>query len=132
MENAISPLKTRGDSREALDYSPKLPSGVFFANAQRIADLIRPLVDEATPSVVLLDFSVVSDLEYSALKMLIEAEEQARREGRQLWLAALNPGVLDVVARSKLGDCLGRERIFVSLEAAVEKYAQMKSARANP
>lgn len=110
----------------------RIEGRVFFANAQRISDMIRPLLDRTEPAVLLLDFGAVTDLEYTALKMLIEAEEQARREGRQLWLAALNPGVLDVVARSKLGDCLGRERIFVSLEAAVEKYAQMKLARANP
>jgi high affinity sulfate transporter 1 len=103
---------------------------LFFANAQRVADMMRPLVEQATPSVLLLDFGAVTDLEYTALKMLIEAEEQARREGRELWLAALNPGVSAVIERSKLGEPPGRERIFASLEAAVVKYTQIGLASA--
>jgi high affinity sulfate transporter 1 len=108
----------------------RIEGRVFFANAQRIADLIGPLVDQAKPSVLLLDFGAVIDLEYSALKMLTEEQQQARREGQELWLAALNPGVREVVERSKLGQALGAERMFVSLEAAVERYEQMRSAGA--
>ena len=110
----------------------RIEGRIYFANAQRIADLIRPLVDEAKPAVVLLDFSAVSDLEYSALKMLIEAEEQARHENRELWLAAINPGVLDVVSRSRLRERLGRERIFISPEAAVEAFLDQRHAGAQP
>ncbi|MFZ1415375.1 MAG: SulP family inorganic anion transporter [Defluviicoccus sp.] len=110
----------------------RIEGRVFFANAQRIADLIRPLVDEAKPAVVLLDFTAVTDLEYSALKMLIEAEEQARRENRALWLAALNPRVLDVVLRSRLGERLGRERIFISLDNAVDTFVKLRLAGTQP
>lgn len=110
----------------------RIEGRIYFANAQRIADLIRPLVDEAKPAVVLLDFSAVSDLEYSALKMLIEAEEQARHENRELWLAAINPGVLDVVSRSRLRERLGRERIFISPDAAVEAFLEQRHAGAQP
>jgi high affinity sulfate transporter 1 len=110
----------------------RIEGRIYFANAQRIADLIRPLVDEANPAVVLLDFSAVTDLEYSALKMLIEAEEQARREDRALWLAAFNPGVLEVVLRSKLRDRLGRERIFISLDHAVDTFLKMHPPVAQP
>jgi hypothetical protein len=39
-----------------------------------------------------------------------------------LWLAALNPAVLEVVQRSKLGAVLGRERMFFNVEGAVEKF----------
>ena len=38
-----------------------------------------------------LDFSAVFDIEYSALKMLTEAEERLRERGILLWLVALNP-----------------------------------------
>ena len=51
---------------------------IFFGNAERIADQIRPLVAEAKPRVVALDLSRVPDLEYTALKMLIEAEKRQR------------------------------------------------------
>jgi high affinity sulfate transporter 1 len=98
---------------------------VFFANAQGIGEKMTALVNETNPSVVLLDCSAIPDLEYTALKMLVEAEEQLRRRGISLWLAALNPEVLAVVRRSQLADRLGRERMFFNLQEAVERYALM-------
>lgn len=105
---------------------------VFFANAQRIGDKMRPLLDQAKPAVLLLDFGAVTYLEYTALKMLIEAEEQARREDGELWLVALNPGVLEVVMRSKLRELHDRGRIFSSLDAAVKTFRKAHPAGAQP
>ncbi len=109
----------------------RIEGRLFFANAQRVADMMRPLIEQTKPSVLLLDFSAVIDLEYTAPKMLIEGEEQGRREGTTLWLASLNAGVRYVVEHSKLGETLGQERIFVDLQAAVETYEQTKFARSD-
>ena len=99
------------------------PEGaIYFANAPRIGQRIRALRQELTPRVVVLDFSAVPDLEFSALRMLTEGEERAREEGVLLWLVALNPEVLKVVQNSPLWERLGRERMFFTLEQAVEKY----------
>jgi SulP family sulfate permease len=101
------------------------PEGrLFFANAPRVSETIRPIVDEAKPAVVLLDCRAVLDLEYTALKMLTEAEERLRGEGMELWLAGCNPEVLAVVRNSKLGERLGRERMFFNLRGAVERYEE--------
>jgi MFS superfamily sulfate permease-like transporter len=97
---------------------------VFFANAQRIGDQMWPLIKEARPTVVLVDCSAVFDIEYTALKMLTEAEAKLRADGIELWLAALNPEALAVVRQSKLGEVLGRERLFFNLQVAVGKYQQ--------
>ena len=70
----------------------------------------------------MLDCSAVFDIEYTALKMVAEMEEQLRRDGIDLWLAALNPDVLAVVKRSRIGQTLGRDRMFFNRQAAVEKY----------
>jgi high affinity sulfate transporter 1 len=94
----------------------------FFLNAQRIADRILALVEEAKPSVLLLDCSALIDIEYTALKTLVEGEERLRRDGIVLWLAALNPQSLTVVQHSTLGTTLGRERMFFNLQVAVERY----------
>lgn len=99
---------------------------VFFANAQRIGDLIWPLVEQSKPAVVLIDCRAIIDLEYTALKMLGEAEEKLRRAGTEIWLAGLNPSVLAVVERSSLGTRLGKERMFLNIEAAVEIFQQRK------
>lgn len=103
---------------------------VFFANAQRIGDKMWPLVEQAKPSVIVIDCSAIFDIEYTALKMLAEAEERLERDGITLWLAALNPNVFGAVSRSKLGEKLGREQMFFNLQAAVERYEQTKPAPA--
>ena len=104
---------------------------VFFVNAERIAEKVRALADKAKPRVVALDLSGVPDLEYTALKMLIEAEKRQRERGVSIWLVGLNPEVLSVVQRSSLGEVLGRERMQFNLELAVAKYlAGAESERA--
>jgi len=102
---------------------------VFFANAQRIGDRIWPLVEQTKPIVIVIDCSAIFDIEYTALKMLTEADERLQRDGTTLWLAALNPNVFAAMSRSKLGEKLGRERMFFNLQAAVERY-QTKLATA--
>jgi hypothetical protein len=63
--------------------------------------------------------------------MLTEGEVKLRAEGTELWLAALNPEPLAVVQRSKLGEALGRERMLISVQGAVERY-QARSAGRTP
>jgi MFS superfamily sulfate permease-like transporter len=104
-----------------------LEGRMFFANAERIAEKIRPLIEEAKPKVVALDLSGVFDLEYTALKMLTEREERQREGGILLWLVGLNPDVLAAVQRSPLGETLGRERMHFNLEVAVKKYQALPS-----
>jgi high affinity sulfate transporter 1 len=92
---------------------------LFFLNVKRASDDLAALVEEAQPRVVVLDGSALIDLEFTALKSLIEAEESARARGVLLCLAALNPEVREMVDRSSLGATLGRERMFFNLEQAV-------------
>jgi high affinity sulfate transporter 1 len=99
------------------------PEGrIFFANAERIAEKMRHLADEAQPRVVAIDLSAVPDLEYTALKALVEGERRQRERGVRMWLVGLNPGVLGVVQKSRLGEVLGREELHFNLEAAVAKF----------
>jgi high affinity sulfate transporter 1 len=95
---------------------------LFFANVERVAEKMRPLIAQASPKVVVIHMRGVFDLEYTALKMLTEAEQRNREHGVQLWLSSLNPGVLDVVMRSPLGETLGRERMCFNLEDAVARF----------
>ena len=99
------------------------PEGrIFFVNAQQVAEGIGALVDEHQPRVLLLDMSRVPDIEYSALQALIDGERRVSERGATLWLAGLNPGVLDVVRRSGLADRLGRERLLFNDRVAIERY----------
>ena len=95
---------------------------LFFLNAETIAAKMKPLVDEVRPQVVAIDLAGATDLEYTALKMLVEAEARLRSHGVELWLVSLNPEVFRVVQRSTLGATLGRERLLFDLELAVSHF----------
>jgi high affinity sulfate transporter 1 len=101
---------------------------LFFGNTERVLDLVAPLVEAASPRVLVLDCSAIFDLEYSAVKMLSEAEERARNRGGELWLAALNPAARRVVERSPLGRALGPDRMFYDLDHAVERFRAREAA----
>jgi len=98
---------------------------LFFANAQLVFEKMRVLIEEARPSVVVIDCSSVIDIEYTAVKMLVEAEAKLRSEGITLCLAAVNRDALDVVQRSKLGPLLGEDRLFASVELAEQRFAEV-------
>jgi len=70
----------------------------------------------------------VFDLEYTALKMLIDAEQRLRADGVLLWLVGLNPGVPAMVRHSPLAQTLGRERMLFNLEQAVAGYQAVLAA----
>jgi MFS superfamily sulfate permease-like transporter len=102
---------------------------VFFANAQRVGDRLWPLVEQTKPSTMVIDCSSIIDIEYTALKMMADAEEKLQREGIRLWLAALNPSVFTTVSRSRIGQALGRERMFFNVQTAVERYEKVTIMR---
>ena len=106
----------------------RLEGRVFFLNCERIAEKLRELFAENPAKIVVLDLSGVFDLEYSALKMLVEAERRQREAGVTIWLAALTPAVYATVRRSPLGATLGNERLVFNLEIAVERYRAMQPA----
>lgn len=104
---------------------------LFFANAEHIAEKMRRLIDNAKPKVVALDLSGVPDLEYTALKALSEGEKRQRERKISLWLVGLNPGVLQVVQKSPLGEVLGREALHFNLETAVQKHLDLRKLEAS-
>jgi len=105
------------------------PEGrLFFLNAERVGEKLRALMAETSPRVLVLDLRAVFDLEYSALKTLMDAEARARAGGIELWLAAMQPEVQAIIRRSPLGETLGPERIFSSLDTAVTKYRAKSGA----
>ena len=99
------------------------PEGrAYFGNAAAMGQKMLALVHEAKPTVLLLDGSAIPGFEYTALKMLVEAERRLAGEGVQLWLAGLTPESLELVRRTELHDRLGGERMFFNVETAVEAF----------
>ncbi len=102
------------------------PEGrLFFVNAQNVSEQIGELVSKYQPRVLVLDMSRVPDLEYSALQMLMEGEKRTAERGATVWLAGLNPGVLEVVRHSGLDQQLGPERMLFNARAAIERYRSL-------
>lgn len=100
---------------------------LFFANAQRLADRARRLIDKARPRVVALDCRAIFDIEYTAMQILAETDEKLERDGIVLWLVGLNPRALAMVRRSPLGDRLGDRRMFANLAAAVREFERQSA-----
>ena len=104
------------------------PEGrLYFANAQNVADQIRALVAQHRPRVVALDLSRVPDIEYSALRMLMDGEKRVTEQGAVVWLVGLNPGVLEVVRHAGLEERLGRERMLFNARVAIERYQALRA-----
>jgi anti-anti-sigma factor len=102
------------------------PEGrLFFVNAQRVAEQIDALVALHMPHVLTLDLIRVPDIECSALQVLMETEQRATERGRVVWLAGLNPGVLEVVRHAGLAERLG-DRMMFNARAAIERYQSLR------
>jgi len=107
------------------------PEGrLFFANAQIVADKIEALTAAHKPRVLAIDLSRVPDIEYSALQALIDADQRATARGAIVWIAGLNPRVLEVVRRAGLSERLGRERMLFNARAVIAKYQSMQGVAA--
>jgi len=100
----------------------RLEGRVFFANAEHIAQKMRVLIENEKPKVIAVDLSGVFDLEYTALKMLINGEKRFRERGIIHWLVGMNPAVLEVVQKSQLAKTLGHDGMHFNLEIAVDNY----------
>lgn len=105
------------------------PEGrLFFVNAQNVGEQINVLVQQYQPRVLALDMSRVPDIEYSALQALMEDEKRLTERGIVVWLAALNPGVLEVARHAGLDQRLGRERLLFNAREAIERYQALPAA----
>jgi sulfate permease, SulP family len=99
------------------------PEGrLFFVNAQHVLNRVSALVAKHQPRVLVLDMSRTPDLEYSALQVLMQHEQQATQSGAVVWIVGLNPAVLEVVRNSRLHERLGRERMLFNARAAIQRY----------
>lgn len=99
------------------------PEGrLFFVNEQYVAERIDALVKQYQPRVLAIDMSRVPDIEYSALQALMEHEKRLTECGIVVWLAALNPGTLEVVRKAGFDARLGRERLLFNARQVIERY----------
>jgi hypothetical protein len=58
----------------------------------------------------------------------MEGEKRAADRGNAVWLAALNPGVQEVVRHAGLDQRLGTERLLLNARLAIERYQALQAA----
>lgn len=107
----------------------KVEGPLFFANAQRIGDLIRSRQLLSGAGVVVLDCGAVIDVEYTAIRVLELLDDQLRRNECELWFAGLTRSVFDVVENSGIASKIGRARMFHNVQDAVENYERRLPGR---
>lgn len=83
---------------------------------------VYPDVRVRNPRVVALDMSRVTDIEYSALQVLMDGEKRATENGSVVWLAGLNPEVSKVVHLAGLAERMGRERLLPDARTVIKRY----------
>ena len=125
----LRPLSAEHPDDETFDGLLILrPEGrLFFVNAQNVSEQINALVTQYQPRVLALDLSRVPDIEYSALQALMEGEKRLTERGSVVWLAGLNPSVLEMVRHAGLDKRLGRERMLFNAREVIERYQALQA-----
>ncbi len=132
--NVFRPVSAEHPDDEAFPGMLLLrPEGrIFFVNADNLGQKMRQVIDAENPKIVVLDLRTVFDIEYTALRMMNDAEQRLRQTGVTLWMAGLTPSVYAMVRRSPLGVSLGQDRLFLNLDAAVAKYLELRAREDSP
>lgn len=124
--DVLRPVSTEHPDDETFDGLLIVrPEGrLFFVNEQYVADTIAALVQQYAPRVLAVDMSRVPDIEYSALKALMDRERRSAAAGVIVWVVGLNPGPLEVVRKAGFDVRLGRERMLFNARQAIEHYRE--------
>jgi len=101
------------------------PNGVlFFANANRVRNRLRELVNIDRPSLqaVLLNMEACPETDVTSLEMLEQLRQELAQSGIDLRFARVTDSVRDLLTRSGFLDRLGKNRVFTGVNSAVEEF----------
>jgi high affinity sulfate transporter 1 len=95
---------------------------MYFANVGNAINQITALARQYEPRVIVIDVSAVTIFEYTAMKQFRELDGKLQEAGIELWIASFNRRSFKAVEPSSFGQGLGHERMYTSLEQAVEAF----------
>jgi MFS superfamily sulfate permease-like transporter len=109
----------------------RLDSPLMFVNASWMRERLRERVRAAEPQprVVMLDMQFSHELDIAGLDKLARIEDDLNESGIELWLANVHFKVSEMLQRGGLAAKIGEDRIYRSLDEAVEVA---KSASSSP
>ena len=101
----------------------RFDASLFYANAERFLERALRLVD-GTPDVkwFVLDASVISDVDVTAARTLVELDDELDQRGVELVLVDLLADVQDLLSRAGLLDRLGPGLVFDTAEDAIAAF----------
>lgn len=94
---------------------------LFYANAQRFADQVRQLVENAPAPVrwFVFDAEAIGDLDLSAALIVRSLLEELSRKGVEVVFGRVSPYLLSDLRRHRVAAAIGEDRIFASLHEAL-------------
>ncbi|WP_433704318.1 SulP family inorganic anion transporter [Paraburkholderia sacchari] len=101
----------------------RFEADLFYANTGRFTEEVLMLVNEANPAPrwVVIDASVINNIDYTGGKALIQLAEELGRRGIGIAAVALPTGVRREIERYKALRARGAQReIFATVDAAIE------------
>ncbi|NLP61637.1 SulP family inorganic anion transporter [Paraburkholderia sacchari] len=101
----------------------RFEADLFYANTGRFTEEVLMLVNEANPAPrwVVIDASVINNIDYTGGKALIQLAEELDRRGIGIAAVALPTGVRREIERYKALRARGAQReIFATVDAAIE------------
>ena len=102
----------------------RVESGLFFANADHVREVVERHTSEEGVHAVVLDAQTVPFVDVTASRMLDELREALLGRGIAMFLARDVGQVRDVLRRSRPDHSADEGRIFASVEQAVEAASQ--------
>jgi len=98
-----------------------LGADLFYANAAHFADTVRSLVSGAPARVrwLVLDAGAITNLDYSAARMLCALHEDLSRDGVVLILVHVDAYLRADLDRHRVTDVIGSDRLFDKLHVAL-------------
>jgi MFS superfamily sulfate permease-like transporter len=102
-------------------------AGLFYANANHFAGQVRALVAAARAAVrwLVVDAGAITEVDYSAARVLQELHEDLARDSVALVLVHVEAGLQADLDRHRLTDVVGRQRIFAKLHDAFATIRQV-------
>jgi sulfate permease, SulP family len=98
-------------------------AGIFYANAQRLADEVLELVDGDSPlHWLILDATSIDDIDFTGGKTLGEIAAELERRGIVLAIADPRDRVRDELDRYGITAAIGEAHVFESIRDAVDAF----------
>jgi sulfate permease, SulP family len=104
---------------------------LFYANAGRFAEEIRTIVglpDPATKPWLVVDAEAITDLDYTAARVVLDLNQELKEIGVTLVFARVGPYLQADFDRHHVSEVIGADRIFARLHDAIDAYTKLKQA----